>query len=206
MDATQVLSASADMTVRLWDRFTGEVVHRLEGHRSTVTSVAMDEVLVITGSYDTTARLWDRATGVLIRTLEGHRAGVLSVAMDGTHMLTGSADKTACLVPHSWAATARTCAKDITMRGSAARQLHATILRCGWPALHAALPALLRLDFATQRVFFHQNVATCPEAGDLVALLVEVFGVALAELIEPELGLSALKAATGHPKKAMGRF
>ena len=78
-----------------------------------------------------------------------------------------SADKKALLWPYAWAATARACAEDIAERGGAARQLHATILRFGWPALRAALPVLFRLNFATQRAFFHRQVVTCPEAGEL---------------------------------------
>lgn len=54
-----------DHRVRLCDRFTGELVHRLEGHRDWVRRVAFtpDGTTLITAGNDRTVLRWDAATG-----------------------------------------------------------------------------------------------------------------------------------------------
>lgn len=94
-----LLTASGDMTARLWD------VHGVElavfrGHRAGVEAVAFspDEQRVLTGSWDSTARLWDLA-GKELALLAGHQAGITHVAFSpsGERILTVSADGTARL-------------------------------------------------------------------------------------------------------------
>ena len=50
-----------DGTARLWDRFSGKEIGRLEGHRGWVVSVAFapDGKTLVTGSTDSTALVWD---------------------------------------------------------------------------------------------------------------------------------------------------
>ena len=73
---------SRDKTVRLWDAVTGTLLQTLEGHSSSVSSVAFspDGKQVVSGSHDKIVRLWDVATGTPLQTLEGHSSSVYSVA------------------------------------------------------------------------------------------------------------------------------
>jgi WD40 repeat protein len=59
-----VASASADLTVRLWDPATGESRGVLDRHKDSVQAVAFspDGKLVASSSNDRTVRLWDLAT------------------------------------------------------------------------------------------------------------------------------------------------
>jgi WD40 repeat protein len=91
-DGKQVVSCSADKTVRLWDAATGAALQTLEGHSSAVNSAAFspDGKQVVSGSADKTVRLWDAATGAALQTLEGHSSAVYSAAFspDGKHIPT----------------------------------------------------------------------------------------------------------------------
>ncbi|MEO1444714.1 MAG: NB-ARC domain-containing protein, partial [Cyanobacteria bacterium J06635_11] len=97
-DGTQLVSGSADRTIRLWDVGTGECLKTLSGHGNWVMSVAFspDGTQLVSGSADRTIRLWDVSTGECLNTLSGHGHGVWSVAFspDGTQLVSGSADRT----------------------------------------------------------------------------------------------------------------
>ena len=84
--------------MRLWDALTGTHKRTLEGHTSSVYSVAFspDSRTLASGSSDHTVRLWDALTGAHKRTLEGHTARVSSVAFspDGRTLASGSWDNT----------------------------------------------------------------------------------------------------------------
>jgi WD40 repeat protein len=70
-DGKQVVSGSADETVRLWDAATGAPLQTLDG-QSYVSSVAFspDGKQVVSGSGDETVRLWDAATGAAALQIE----------------------------------------------------------------------------------------------------------------------------------------
>ena len=67
-------SGSDDTTVKLWEPASGKLLRTLEGHKSTVFSVAFDPTgqTLASGSLDNTVKLWERSSGKLLRTLEGH--------------------------------------------------------------------------------------------------------------------------------------
>jgi len=54
-----MVTASADMTAKIWNMDTHEVVHTLVGHTDAVNSVAIYGDKVVTGSDDGTAKIWD---------------------------------------------------------------------------------------------------------------------------------------------------
>ena len=74
------------------------MLHTLEGHSNSVTSVAFSPngKHVVSGSHEKTLRLWDAATGALQQTLEGHSDWVTSVAFspNSKQVVSGSRDKT----------------------------------------------------------------------------------------------------------------
>jgi hypothetical protein len=71
-DGGRVLSCTLMHDATIWRPDTGDVVARLVGHVSDVTSCrwSPDDSLVITASLDGKARLWDPTTGDLLAVLE----------------------------------------------------------------------------------------------------------------------------------------
>ena len=69
----------------------------LEGHSSTVYSVAFDPSgsRLASGSYDQSVKVWELSTGECVATLEGHSSFVRSVAFDpsGSRLASGSDDR-----------------------------------------------------------------------------------------------------------------
>ena len=89
-------SASFDETAKLWDVATRAQIATLEGHTSTVASVAFsapDGALLATGGRDGMVLLWDVLTREKIAAF-GHTDGVNSVSFspDGTTLAAGSED------------------------------------------------------------------------------------------------------------------
>jgi WD40 repeat protein len=99
-DGKQVLTASEDGTVRLWDVVTMKVLRVYRGHTGGVTRALYlaDGQRFVTASRDGTAALWsiDNAEKPLQR-FTGHTAAVLDIATsaDAKYLLTGGADNTA---------------------------------------------------------------------------------------------------------------
>eukprot|EP01038_Epipyxis_sp_PR26KG_P008442 gene8442-11420_t len=97
-DGSRIVSGSDDMTVRIWDVTTGEVINEFGNISSSVNSVCFnyDGSRVVSGSNDTIVRIWDVVTGQIINELVGHSSSVSSVCFnyDGSRILSGSFDKT----------------------------------------------------------------------------------------------------------------
>ena len=91
-------SGSYDQTVWLWDAVTGAPLQTLEGHSSSVNSVAFSPngKQVVSGFDDLTVQLWDVVTETLLQTLEGYGCLVSSIAFlpDGKQVVSGSYDQT----------------------------------------------------------------------------------------------------------------
>ncbi|KAI9358553.1 WD40-repeat-containing domain protein, partial [Zopfochytrium polystomum] len=97
-DGQQIVSASRDRTVRIWDARTGQELHKLQKHTLAVTSVACSAnfELVASGSQDCTVRVWSTALGAELLTLEGHDGPVWAVAFTpdrAARVVSASADK-----------------------------------------------------------------------------------------------------------------
>ena len=97
-DGREIVSASWDETIRIWDAVTGECKNVLEGHTSYVHSAAYspDGRYIVSASDDYTIRIWDAVTGECKRVLEGHTEAVNSAAYspDGREIVSASWDKT----------------------------------------------------------------------------------------------------------------
>lgn len=101
----QVISASADATLKVWDAFEGTCLRTLTGHRGRVHALALsrDGSVVVSGSGmpmrftgDETVRLWSPPSERPVRVLRGHLQSVGAVALDpeATTVLSASADRT----------------------------------------------------------------------------------------------------------------
>ncbi|MEI6179230.1 MAG: WD40 repeat domain-containing protein [Chloroflexales bacterium] len=94
----QVVSASDDQTLKVWNLATGELLRTLRGHTGWVRAVALtpNGRWIISGAFDRTLKVWDLASGTLLRTLTGHthKIGTLALTRDGRYVLSGSFDHT----------------------------------------------------------------------------------------------------------------
>ncbi|PVH94319.1 WD40 repeat-like protein [Periconia macrospinosa] len=68
----QIVSASGDRTVKVWDVRTGACVRTFSGHTKGIACVQFDGRRIVSGSSDETVRIFDRATGAEIACLQGH--------------------------------------------------------------------------------------------------------------------------------------
>ncbi|KIM23596.1 hypothetical protein M408DRAFT_332227, partial [Serendipita vermifera MAFF 305830] len=99
-DGRRIVSGSDDMTIRVWDAETGEVVAGpFQGHIERVNSVSFspDGRRIVSGSDDMTIRVWDAETGeVVAGPFQGHIGRVNSVSFSpgGRRIVSGSDDMT----------------------------------------------------------------------------------------------------------------
>ena len=102
-DGKYIVSASEDLTVRIWDVNTGlQVGVPLVGHTSIVTSASFspDGRYIVSTSFDKTVRIWDAQTGQQIgMPLVGHTYWITSASFspDGRYIVSTSSDSTARL-------------------------------------------------------------------------------------------------------------
>ena len=93
-----LISASEDSTVRLWNVSEEREIRRFRAEFGQVTSIALspDEQQVILGVTDGTLRLWEINTRLPPRIFRGHEDVVLSVdfSSDGEQIASGSDDNT----------------------------------------------------------------------------------------------------------------
>ncbi|KAB2575379.1 hypothetical protein BFW01_g6136 [Lasiodiplodia theobromae] len=68
----QIVSASGDRTVKVWDIHTGACLKTIPGHTKGIACVQFDGRRIVTGSSDETVRIFDRATGAEVACLRGH--------------------------------------------------------------------------------------------------------------------------------------
>nr|POE78059.1 wd repeat-containing protein 5 [Quercus suber] len=92
------LGSAADCTIRIWDAYTGQLSHTLEGHLAGISTIAWspDSKILASGSDDKIIRLWDISTGKCLPTpLVGHHNYVYSLAFSpkGNMLVSGSYDE-----------------------------------------------------------------------------------------------------------------
>ena len=101
-DSQFVISASDDMTLKVWDLTSGNEVCTLSGHVDGISGIAVhpDGQRVLSASYDKTLKEWaitkddlDSSTGE--KELPAHRRNVCAVSVlpDGHHAISASFDK-----------------------------------------------------------------------------------------------------------------
>jgi WD40 repeat protein len=98
-DGLRVVTASWDMTARIWDAKTTKDLLKLSGHTGFVNSAVFspDGTKVLTASDDMTAIVWDAQTGEVQFTLSDHGDRVRHAAFsaDGTLIVTACDDRIA---------------------------------------------------------------------------------------------------------------
>jgi len=106
-----VVSASEDTTIKVWDYETGDFERTLKGHTDTVQDISFDAKgkVLASCSADLTIKIWDFVEFECTKTLKGHDHNVSSVAFmnDGDHIISASRDKTIRL----WELTTGYCIK-----------------------------------------------------------------------------------------------
>lgn len=97
-DGSQILTASDDGAVKLWNVDSGVVRQNFRGHAAPVqhATFAPDGRRIVSASRDKTARIWDAETGETLLVLAGHTLPVLHAAFshDGQYVATASEDAT----------------------------------------------------------------------------------------------------------------
>ncbi len=68
----QIVSASGDRSVKVWDVRTGLCTRTFSGHSKGIACVQFDGRRIVSGSSDETVRIFDRATGAEVACLNGH--------------------------------------------------------------------------------------------------------------------------------------
>jgi WD40 repeat protein len=79
-DRVNIVTASLDNTIKIFDLLTGKFVRSLEGHEEDVHSIALSEDggHLVSASEDSSVKIWKLDTGNLIRNLTGHTGAALS--------------------------------------------------------------------------------------------------------------------------------
>lgn len=94
-DGKQMITASHDGTVKVWDLLSGMLLNKLT-HRSGVYSLAYHPKgkYIASGCNDRTIQLWDVTSGKKLQTLYGHSGGVTSLqfSADGSRLVSCSID------------------------------------------------------------------------------------------------------------------
>ncbi len=91
-DGKQIISASDDKTIKVWDLMSGEEQFTITGHRDWVEAIAItpDGQKLISSSRDNTLKIWDLATGEIIASFTGEGAiNCCAVAPDGVTIVAG---------------------------------------------------------------------------------------------------------------------
>ncbi|CAM9196565.1 unnamed protein product, partial [Ectocarpus fasciculatus] len=82
-----LISASLDTTIGVWDAYTNEEISRLKGHKNGVFSMAynIESGLLISCGFDHDAFVWSPFVGQLVFKLKGHSASLVGCqSFDGT--------------------------------------------------------------------------------------------------------------------------
>ncbi|KIW10919.1 hypothetical protein PV08_10218 [Exophiala spinifera] len=96
-DSVQLISASADGTINIWNANSGDCLHTLKDNVSTQSVVfSHDSRWLASASIDGTVKIWNASSGKCLQTLDGHGHWVNSVAFshDSARLASGSDDET----------------------------------------------------------------------------------------------------------------
>ncbi|KAL4891872.1 WD40-repeat-containing domain protein [Aspergillus ambiguus] len=72
MDEDEIVSASGDRLIKVWNLHNGTCKRTLPGHKKGIACIQFDGRRIISGSNDNTIRIFDHASGAEVACLEGH--------------------------------------------------------------------------------------------------------------------------------------
>ena len=134
LQAPQLISASDDCTVKVWDAATGACMHTCSGHTARVVCLADirgRHRVCVSGSYDWTLRSWDAAGGTCVAVMRGHGGEVNEVAAAGAGKVVSASDDGTLKV---WDAGAGLCLHTLGDHGdylvSVAQLCHSCVYVC----------------------------------------------------------------------------
>lgn len=107
-DGQYLLSASADKTLKLWDR-TGKLVRSFTGHTEVVNDAnfSPDSQRIVSSSADSTAKVWDINGTLLYTFAHDNWVNRASFSSDGRFVVTASSDRSVKI----WSISEKTLAK-----------------------------------------------------------------------------------------------
>ena len=68
----ELVSASGDRNIRIWNIHTGESATKMEAHTKGIACVQYDGMRIVSGSSDKTIRIWDPVSRTEVARLDGH--------------------------------------------------------------------------------------------------------------------------------------
>lgn len=97
---TQLLSASADKTIKLWDLTSRKCVKTFTGHTDAVRAIALvSSTSFVSASNDGTLKFWNLEGGSLsTKTITGHSSFIYTLAVSENYIFSGGEDRTV----HVW--------------------------------------------------------------------------------------------------------
>ena len=97
MPNNQIVSASSDKTIKIWNTLTGEVNKTLVAHEGPVTSLAvMARGQFASASEDKTIRVWIVELGIVTEEFSGQSKAIRSlISLPFGELVSGSDDSTA---------------------------------------------------------------------------------------------------------------
>ncbi|EFA85552.1 putative protein serine/threonine kinase [Heterostelium album PN500] len=90
------ITASADQSIKIWDKSNNELKHKLEEHTNDVNSICIskEKNLLFSCSSDKSIRVWDLNTFKCIKVLTAHSKSVKSIVVSGKYLFSASSDET----------------------------------------------------------------------------------------------------------------
>ena len=79
IDDKHIVSCSKDTLIRVWDRYSLELLATLGGHQGPVNAVGLQGNKVVSASGDGKMMMWDITTGERLKTFEGHDRGLACI-------------------------------------------------------------------------------------------------------------------------------
>ncbi|KPI43759.1 Beta-TrCP [Cyphellophora attinorum] len=95
IDKRFIITCSKDATIKLWDRYDGQLLKTLHGHRGPVNAVQVRGNLLASASGDGMAKLWRLEDGMCIKEFQSKDRGLACVEFseDGRTIFAGGNDK-----------------------------------------------------------------------------------------------------------------
>ncbi|EPS40302.1 hypothetical protein H072_5890 [Dactylellina haptotyla CBS 200.50] len=97
LNGDEVVSASGDRLIKLWNLKTGHCEKTYVGHKKGIACIQYDGVKIVSGSSDKSIRVWDKESRAEIARLEGHTGLVRTVQAGGprnARIVSGGYDET----------------------------------------------------------------------------------------------------------------